>query len=333
MDIAKRILKLYEEKPEYVAILQACCEAHRRDEESHRQQSYGWLGFEHTDIKLDTDDWKLAMGVPRRLNVLANMGFLEVTFSSNSSTCYKVIDIDEVEEALRSIGEVEEVIEPTPEIEAPQDIFDVIVGYDDVKRVFKKALGTPRLNYLLIGPPACAKTLFIEELRRIKGASLHLGVTSSKSGLRDILLEEKPRILLIDEIERMSGEDMSILHSVMESGYVSETLHRRRREAYLKLQVFATANAAGKISHALRSRFEEIHFPEYTREDFIRVSVGCLTKREGIEPDLANYIAEKAWEISRDVREAIRIGLVAKGKHEVDEYCKFLVKYRCKEER
>jgi ATP-dependent Lon protease len=97
--------------------------------------------------------------------------------------------------------------------------------------------------------------------------------------------------------------------------------------------VFATANAAGKISHALRSRFEEIHFPEYTREDFIRVSVGCLTKREGIEPDLANYIAEKAWEISRDVREAIRIGLVAKGKHEVDEYCKFLVKYRCKEER
>jgi Holliday junction DNA helicase RuvB len=207
------------------------------------------------------------------------------------------------------------------------------VGYDDVKEIFKKALGIPRLNYLLIGPPACAKTLFIEEMRRIRGASLHLGVTSSKSGLKDILLEERPRILLIDEIERMSGEDMSILHSVMESGYISETLYKRRREAYLKLQVFATANDAGRISHALRSRFEEIHFPEYTREDFIRVSVGCLTRREGVEPNLAGYIAERAWEISKDIREAVRIGLIVKSKDEVDEYCRFLIKYSCKEER
>jgi hypothetical protein len=60
--------------------------------------------------------------------------------------------------------------------------------------------------------------------------------------------------------------------------------------------------------------------------------VGCLTKREGIGAELAGYIAGRAWEISKDVREAIRIGLIAKGKGEVDEYCKFLVKYKGREE-
>src|SRR5690349_10298760 len=44
-------------------------------------------------------------------------------------------------------------------------IFEDVIGYDDIKRVFRMALESNEpIHILLIGPPASAKTLFLEAL-------------------------------------------------------------------------------------------------------------------------------------------------------------------------
>ena len=43
--------------------------------------------------------------------------------------------------------------------------------------------------------------------------------------------------------------------------------------------------------------------------------------------DLASYIAERAWEVSRDVREAVRIGKICQTRDEVDEDIRLIEKY------
>ena len=49
-------------------------------------------------------------------------------------------------------------------------LFNDIIGYNDVKRLFRMALDSDEQSfiYLLSGPPASAKTMFLEYLRKLK---------------------------------------------------------------------------------------------------------------------------------------------------------------------
>jgi len=82
-------------------------------------------------------------------------------------------------------------------------IFSEIVGYKDVKDLLLRALkaypdGLP-VHFLLYGPPASAKSLFLLCLQRVKGSAYVLGSRLSRAGLTWLLLEQKPKILLLDE--------------------------------------------------------------------------------------------------------------------------------------
>ncbi|MEM2355499.1 MAG: hypothetical protein QXH20_04280 [Candidatus Bathyarchaeia archaeon] len=83
------------------------------------------------------------------------------------------------------------------------DIFRDIVGHDDVKRLLLKALksygdGLP-VHFLLCGEPSSAKTMFLLALRRLKDSYYLLGSRCSRAGLTSILVEKRPKVLLIDE--------------------------------------------------------------------------------------------------------------------------------------
>lgn len=51
----------------------------------------------------------------------------------------------------------------------PEPLFDSIVGYDDVKRLFSLSLSSDKpVHILLVGPPASAKTLFMLECIKLE---------------------------------------------------------------------------------------------------------------------------------------------------------------------
>jgi len=204
-------------------------------------------------------------------------------------------------------------------VDVPRDLFSVIEGYDDVKRLLWLTIKAEKpVHVLMTGPPGTAKTMFMLELSRIHGATYVLGSRSSKAGLSSLLIEKMPRILLIDEIDKMNYKDTSVLLSLMETGIVSETLFGRVREERLDTRVIAACNVERKLDRALISRFTVVRFSEYSPEEFVRVATRVLAEREGLSPELARYIAESLKNITRDVRAAIQVGRRCRSRSDVD---------------
>jgi len=341
MNIEEKLSKLYREKPEYLALLKPCCEAHRRVERKaiERARKYGYsdsssLGFEHTDIKIDTDDFKLAMGIPRRLNVLTNMGFLEVNFHSNSSTNYKVINIEVVEKALSKIEELQLQSTLDKELEIPDGLFDVVTGYDDVKELMLKSLKADMplfRNFLLIGPPHSGKTTFLMELEGIPGAFFIAGESgATKIGIREVITSIKPLILCIDEVDKLPVLDRVILLSPAdEYQRTSIVKHGVATVEKVNTKIFAAANPPRtRFSLQFLDRFWVLEFPPYTESEFLEVSKNVLVKRRGINSILAEQISLEVWRLTRSIRDSLRIAEAIKAGMSLDQCSSLLRKYR-----
>lgn len=266
--------------------------------------------YEHYGFK-----WYEVNVSPQKLNRLVTLGILKICYKSRSSTEYRLINRELVKEVLRTLEEAK-ANNQEENLEIPEDLFDCIIGYEDLKELLTKTLKRRiRVHFLLVGSPATAKSMFLEELERV-GGRYYLGSSTSKAGLIDMLAEDKPRVLLIDEIDKMKREDMAALLSVMESGKLVECKSKKERYVSLQTIVVAAANDISKIPKELVSRFAVFRFRPYSKEEFVRVCEGILTKREGIDKELARYIAEKVWEYRKDVREAIRVARLANSKEE-----------------
>jgi holliday junction DNA helicase RuvB len=117
-------------------------------------------------------------------------------------------------------------------------VFNKIVRYDGIKRTFLRSLSSKEpVHILLVGPPGQAKTLFLKcilETFGDKKAFFTVGGNASKSGLIDVLFGTQPKYLLIDEIEHLKPEYQTTLLSLMESGILTQTMHSKVRQIYLK---------------------------------------------------------------------------------------------------
>ena len=104
-------------------------------------------------------------------------------------------------------------------------MFEDIVGYDHIKRLFKMALESDSTTHILLsGPPATAKTMFLMSLlKHLKNSYFVDGGNGTKAGMIDYLFENQPRYLLIDEIDKMSTHNQTFLLNLMETGIISET--------------------------------------------------------------------------------------------------------------
>jgi Holliday junction DNA helicase RuvB len=139
--------------------------------------------------------------------------------------------------------------------------FCSIIGYDDVKKLFNLSLESEKpVHILLVGPPASAKTLFMLECMKLERSYFTLGSHSTKSGMIDYLFQNRPKYLIVDEIEHMPSKDQTALLSLMETGLISETKHNRTRSTQLKTWVFATSNGTEHMLTPLLSRFLILHF-------------------------------------------------------------------------
>ncbi|HEX5978604.1 MAG TPA: AAA family ATPase [Nitrososphaeraceae archaeon] len=196
-----------------------------------------------------------------------------------------------------------------------QCLFDDIIGYEDVKDIFKRAIKTERpVHLLLCGPPASAKSLFMRSLTHLERSYYAVGSSSTKSGIFDYLFEYRPRYFIIDELEKMNKKDQTSLLNLMESGILSELKHNQQRSTQLKTWVFASCNSIDKLLPPLLTRFRDIHFKPYTEEEFVEIVVNVLDREEGVDRDIALLIADGVYNRlkSSNIRECVRIARLAK---------------------
>jgi MoxR-like ATPase len=198
---------------------------------------------------------------------------------------------------------------------AKQNLFDDIVGFEDVKTLFEMAIEAERpVHLLLCGPPSSGKSLFMRSLTKLERSYYAVGSSSTKSGIFDYLFEYRPRYFIIDELEKMNKKDQTSLLNVLESGILSELKHNQQRTTQLKTWVFASCNSTDKLLPPLLTRFRDIHFKPYTEEEFVEIVVNVLDREEGVDRDIALLIADGVYNRlkSANIRECVRIARLAK---------------------
>ncbi len=221
-------------------------------------------------------------------------------------------------------------------IRVSPSIFKEIIGHEDVKALLVKALrfygdGLP-VHFLLVGEPSSAKTMFLLALRRVKDSYYLIGSRTSRAGLTSILIEKKPKLLLIDEIDKMHPDSMTVLLSLMETGLVVEALHKNFRTAQLECIVVAACNDLSAIPKELQSRFIILKFKPYSFKEFCKVVVQTLVRREKIKRSIAKRIAFSVWSKlgSKDARDAIKLARLIRKRQttkELNAVIKSLKKY------
>jgi Holliday junction DNA helicase RuvB len=209
------------------------------------------------------------------------------------------------------------------------DLFDNIIGYEDIKKLFFLSFESQKpIHVLLVGPPASAKTLFMLGCMKLDRSYFTLGTHSTKSGMVDYLFEKRPRYLVIDEIEHMPIKDQTVLLSLMETGIIAETKHMKTRNTQLKTWVFATSNDTNHMLTPLLSRFMVLYFKQYNFENFQDISIHMLGQ-EGIGRDIAAEVASQVWHKmkSKDIRDCIKIAHLARTKPDVPWIVETIQKY------
>jgi replication-associated recombination protein RarA len=185
---------------------------------------------------------------------------------------------------------------------------DLVVGFDDIKEALAKAIESRRrINFLLEGPPACAKSLILEGIRSaVPDAYIAFGSRTSASGLSEALFEYQPSVLLMDEADKMHNDCFSVLLGLMESGEILETKSRKTRGIKLETMVIGACNSTVKMPQEFLSRFAlHVLFPKYSREEFIEVCQGFLTRAENCPPEIAALIGQMVFDYGLgDVRKA-----------------------------
>ena len=308
---AEKVLSLLREKPRLAKALRYALEWEEDPENEDR------LGWSNWDVHAPRSD----------VNKLVFEEIARVSYRSSSSINFRLMNREVVKEALKELDAMAKR-PPEEEVEVPWDLFDDVVGYKEAKELFLRALDMGQVHFLLVGPPSSAKTLFLLCLERLPRSRYVLGSRVSKAGLTDYLFTHQPRVLLLDEIDKMRGEDYGVLLSLCQTGMVSEMIYGKTREITLETIVFGCANTLKGIPPEVISRFEVLRFKEYGREEFIHVVENVLGRR-GVESELALYIAKQVWDGLgvRDPREAIRVARLAKTREEVDLTVKWIKKY------
>jgi replication-associated recombination protein RarA len=218
-------------------------------------------------------------------------------------------------------------------------LFEDIIGYDDLKELLSKCLTVKdSCNVLLSGPPASSKTIFLLSIQKEALNVCFIDATNSSGpGLVDYLFEHPDtQVICIDEIDKLKKNDQYSLLSLLESGILSCTKAGKTRSIGLKgVKVFATANDVGCLVGPLKSRFLTLELPEYTWESFLEVTRKLLHKRHDLDEIVSTKVARVVWSTmqTRDLRDVLAIGKLAKNTEDVEFIATTLQKYRWREKK
>ena len=204
--------------------------------------------------------------------------------------------------------------------------FNNIQGYDDIKDIVRRALDAEEnYNLLFIGPSASAKTLFLLGILESR-KGVYFDGSNTTNRILDVLEEKRPKIICIDELDKMPKQFQDKLLNFMESGHIKVDQMRKKYDFRIKgAKVFAACNEITRLSRPLQSRFRRLHLSSYTEEQFLEVSTKVLPKLK-----IAHVIGKAVWRQRGDIRDVISIGkLVRKndGPEEVEQILRTMMKY------
>jgi holliday junction DNA helicase RuvB len=198
-------------------------------------------------------------------------------------------------------------------------VFENIYGYHDIKRLFRMALESKyNSSILLTGPPASAKTLFLQSLMKLKDSHFIDCSNATKSGVIDYVFKQRPKYLLLDELDKLSRKDQTFLLNLIETGIVSETKYDKTRNMEIRTTIFATSNNVERIINPLQSRFFIVKLQAYTYDQFYDITVRLLAANQyNVDEEIAKAIIGAVWSTSRNIRDAIKIAGMAKSVEDV----------------
>jgi MoxR-like ATPase len=129
----------------------------------------------------------------------------------------------------------------------------------------------------------------------------------------------QPKYLLVDEIEHLKPEYQTVLLPLMETGIVTQTMHKKLRQKYLKSWVFATSNGTKKLPEPLLSRFRVMYLDGYDFSQFCQISVKQLLD-EGLSEYAADEITKSVWEQlpNPNIRNCVQIGRLVKNEQNIE---------------
>ena len=171
------------------------------------------------------------------------------------------------------------------------DFFSDIIGNDAIKvQIYRALIQEDRsLNFLLCGPAATSKTLFMKIIeKKCNNVVFYDCATgSTASGLIEILRRnQNAKILLIDEVSEMKGGNLEVLRGLMSDGRISKTLKSQLVNFRMKnLKICATTNNPTKLSKPLKSRFQIYLINGYNNEEFVKVLTFCLLRQNIVKTE------------------------------------------------
>jgi len=299
------LFQLLSQHKGWVDTLKEALEVEKEGEKRYREAGYGqYYGFEWFSVHTPTPT----------LHKMVTERILDITLQTRSGTHFKV---RQPELALEVIKALEEPSTQLPPSVIPDDLFNIIVGHDNIKTIVRYAIDAKKAVHLLFsGPPASAKTLYLMELSRLPSAYYALAQTTTQAGLANLLFTYQPDFLLIDEVERLSGDHIGVLNSLMATGIVSETKYGKTRQMELPTKIFAAGIKVGLLPKDLMSRFTHLRFDPYIEVEFIKVATKVLTSLENSSVELAEEIAKSVWaknQVSSDIRMCVQVARLCGG--------------------
>ena len=133
--------------------------------------------------------------------------------------------------------------------------FNNVDGYYDIKEIVKRALSSEdQYNLMFIGEPASGKTLFLQGIMDMRKDAVYFDSTNTTNKILDILEQKRPRIICLDEIEKMPRQFQEKLLNVLESGRVDVEQQKKSYHFEIKgIKAFATCNNIDSLSKSLVS--------------------------------------------------------------------------------
>ena len=196
--------------------------------------------------------------------------------------------------------------------------FDNVQGCDDIKDIVRRVLSLDEnYNLLFCGPPASAKTLFLLGILACRKGAYFDG-SNTTNRIVDVLEEERPKVICIDELDKMSQFQNQLLN-FLESGRIKVDQQRKSYDFKIKgAKVFAACNEINRLSIPLQSNFRRLYLPSYTKEQFLNIAVKIRPK---LKEDISRIIGEEVWETSKDVRDVVSLSKLirkSEGPYEIE---------------
>jgi MoxR-like ATPase len=172
------------------------------------------------------------------------------------------------------------------------------------------------------------KTFFLLGILDMRKNGVYFDGSNTTNRILDVLEEERPKIICIDELDKMPRTFQNQLLNFIESGRIKVDQQKKQYDFEIKgAKVFATCNEINQLSKPLQSRFRRLHLPKYSRERFLQIAVKVCPK---LSEETVLIIAEETWEQQGDIRDVISIGKLSRkgdGPEEIERLVKTLERY------